>query len=101
MPRSRPSVPGRRTDRRGRRRGPQTRRGGRVRILAWHVHAAWMTSFVQGNHDDLVPVLPDRGPDGRGRAETYPWPSSVREVSPAELPETEIDVVVLQRPHEL
>ncbi|GAA1115135.1 glycosyltransferase [Kribbella jejuensis] len=72
-----------------------------MRILAWHVHAAWMTSFVQGNHDYLVPVLPDRGPDGRGRAETYPWPSSVREVSPAELPETEIDVVVLQRPHEL
>jgi glycosyltransferase involved in cell wall biosynthesis len=60
-----------------------------------------MTSFVQGNHDYVVPVLPDRGPDGRGRAETYPWPGSVREVTPAELPGTELDVVVLQRPHEL
>jgi hypothetical protein len=71
-----------------------------VRILLWHVHAAWMTSFVQGNHDYLVPVLPDRGPDGRGRAQTYPWPDSVREVTPDELRRTEYDVVVLQRPHE-
>jgi hypothetical protein len=72
-----------------------------VRILAWHVHAAWMTSFAQGNHEYLVPVLPDRGPDGRGRAETYPWPESVREVTPSQLRSTEYDVVVLQRPHEL
>jgi glycosyltransferase involved in cell wall biosynthesis len=60
-----------------------------------------MTSFVQGNHDYFVPVLPDRGPDGRGRAQTYPWPDSVREVTPEELPGTELDVAVLQRPHEL
>ncbi len=71
-----------------------------MRILLWHVHAAWMTSFVQGSHEYLVPVLPDRGPDGRGRAQTYPWPDSVREVTPEELRGTEYDVVVLQRPHE-
>jgi hypothetical protein len=72
-----------------------------VKILSWHVHGAWSTAFVQGAHDYLVPVVPDRGPDGRGRARTYPWPDSVREVTPAGLADEEIDVVVLQRPRDL
>jgi Glycosyl transferases group 1 len=72
-----------------------------MRILAWHVHGSWMTSFVSGPHTYLVPVLPDRGPDGRGRARTYDWPESVVEVTPEELASAEIDAVVLQRPHEL
>lgn len=72
-----------------------------MRILSWHVHGAWSTAFVQGDHDHLVPVLPDRGPDGRGRAETYPWPERVREVAPERLAGEEIDVVVLQRPRDL
>ena len=38
-----------------------------MRILAWHVHAAWMTSFVQGPHEYYVPVLPDRSADGKVR----------------------------------
>ena len=72
-----------------------------MRILAWHVHGSWMTAFVQGNHEYLVPVLPDRGPDGLGRARTYPWPESVREVTPEQLRDEPVDLVVLQRPHEL
>jgi glycosyltransferase involved in cell wall biosynthesis len=72
-----------------------------VRILLWHVHGSWMTAFVQGSHDYLVPVLPDRGPDGLGRARTWSWPDSVIELPPAALREQDIDVVVLQRPHEL
>lgn len=71
-----------------------------MRILIWHVHGSWMTSFVQGTHTYLVPVLPDRGPDGRGRAQTFPWPDSVEEVSPAAVRDAEPDIVVLQRPHE-
>ncbi len=51
-----------------------------MRILLWHVHGSWTTAFVQGPHEYLVPVLPDRGPDGRGRAQTWDWPGSVREV---------------------
>ena len=35
-----------------------------MRILIWHLHGSWMTSFVQGPHDYLVPVTPDRGPFG-------------------------------------
>jgi hypothetical protein len=72
-----------------------------VRILIWHVHGAWTTSFVHGPHEYLVPVLPGRGPDGRGRARTYAWPDSAREVTPEQAAEAEVDVVVLQRPEEL
>ncbi len=71
-----------------------------MRILLWHVHGAWTTAFVQGGHEYLVPVTPDRGPDGRGRARTYPWPPTVREVPPEQLAHEHVDVVVLQRPHE-
>ncbi|MFF3500165.1 glycosyltransferase [Streptomyces sp. NPDC003247] len=72
-----------------------------MNILVWHVHGSWLTSFVQGPYDFLVPVTPERGPDGLGRARTWDWPPSVREVGPAGLREAGIDLMVLQRPHEL
>jgi Glycosyl transferases group 1 len=72
-----------------------------VRILLWHVHGAWTTSFVHGRHDYLIPALPGRGPDGRGRARTYSWPPRAVEVTPAQAAEADVDVVVLQRPREL
>jgi glycosyltransferase involved in cell wall biosynthesis len=72
-----------------------------VRVLLWHVHGSWTTSFVQGPHEYLLPVLPDRGPDGRGRARTWDWPTGAIEVTPAEAAEADVDVVLLQRPHEL
>lgn len=72
-----------------------------MRILMWHVHGSWTTAFVQGPHEYLLPVLPDRGPDGRGRARTWDWPASVRELGPDELVDAEVDVVLLQRPSEL
>ncbi|MEV0124669.1 glycosyltransferase [Streptomyces sp. NPDC050703] len=71
-----------------------------MNILLWHVHGSWTTAFVQGPHTYLVPVTPDRGPDGLGRARTFAWPDSVREVTPGELRDAEVDLVVLQRPHE-
>ena len=46
-------------------------------------------------------MLPDRGPNGRGRALTWDWPSSVEEVSPTLARDTDVDLVVLQRPEEL
>jgi hypothetical protein len=72
-----------------------------MRVLLWHVHGSWTTAFVQGRHEYLVPVLPGRGPDGRGRARTWDWPAAVAEVTPEEAAATPVDVVVLQRPHEL
>ncbi|WP_127130163.1 glycosyltransferase [Georgenia sp. SYP-B2076] len=72
-----------------------------MRVLIWHVHGSWLTSFVAGADDYLIPVLTDRGPDGRGRARTWAWPASAREVTPAGLRAEGCDVVVLQRPHEI
>jgi glycosyltransferase involved in cell wall biosynthesis len=72
-----------------------------MRILLWHVHGSWTTGFVQGDHEYIVPVLPDRGPDGRGRAQTWEWPDSVTEATPEALGRLDFDLVVLQRPHEL
>ena len=42
-------------------------RGRAVRVLLWHVHGSYTTALVQGHHTYLLPVTPDRGPDGRGR----------------------------------
>ena len=72
-----------------------------MRVLSWHVHGSWSTAFVQGGHDHLIPVVPDRGPDGLGRARTYPWPDSVVEVPPERLAGEQVDVVLLQRPRDL
>lgn len=72
-----------------------------MRILLWHVHGSWTTAFVQGNHDYLVPVVADRGPDGLGRARTYAWPERVREVTKEQARDEAVDLVVLQRPREL
>jgi hypothetical protein len=72
-----------------------------VRILLWHVHGAWTTAFVHGEHEYVVPVVPDRGPDGVGIARTYAWPDTVRELPPEALGDEPFDVVLLQRPREL
>ena len=72
-----------------------------MRVLLWHVHGAWTTAFVHGRHEYVVPVRPDRGPDGVGIARTYEWPSGVVELPPEQLEDEAFDVVVLQRPHEL
>lgn len=72
-----------------------------MNVMLWHVHGSWTTAFVQGRHRYLLPLLPGRGPDGRGRAETWEWPESAHELSPEELSATEIDVLILQRPEEL
>jgi len=104
VPCARASVP--HLGHRGRCRGggavPVTDEGGRcMRILLWHVHGSWTTAFVQGDHEYLVPVTPGRGPYGTGRARTWDWPTSVREVSPPALRDEQVDVVLLQRPSEV
>jgi glycosyltransferase involved in cell wall biosynthesis len=72
-----------------------------MRILLWHVHGSWTTSFVQGPHEYLLPVTPDRGPDGLGRARTWQWPASVQEVPVEEFGGCDVDLILLQRPHEI
>lgn len=72
-----------------------------MRVLLWHVHGSWTTAFVQGRHEYLIPVTPDRGADGLGRARTWSWPASAVEITKDEAAEAEVDVVILQRPQEL
>jgi Glycosyl transferases group 1 len=72
-----------------------------MRVLHWHVHGSWSTAFVQGPHTYLVPVTPNRDADGRGRARTFDWSPSAVEITAAALADAHVDVVVLQRPHEL
>lgn len=72
-----------------------------MRILMWHVHGSWTTSFVQGEHVYLLPLTPGRDSDGLGRARTWDWPAGAVEVPYDELEDTDFDVVLLQRPHEL
>ena len=72
-----------------------------MRILLWHVHGSWATAFVQGRHEYVLPVLPDRSADGLGRATSWEWPAAAREVAPADLRDLDLDLVLLQRPHEV
>ncbi|MFL5931847.1 MAG: glycosyltransferase [Gaiellaceae bacterium] len=72
-----------------------------MRVFMWHVHGSYQTALVQGPHEFLLPVLPDRGPDGRGRAQTWEWPANAIEVTPEQAADEDVDVLVVQRPHEL
>jgi Glycosyl transferases group 1 len=71
-----------------------------MRLLIWHVHGSWTTAFVQGQHTYLLPLSADRGPDGRGRAQTWNWPASAVEVPAGRLRDEHIDAVIMQRPAE-
>jgi glycosyltransferase involved in cell wall biosynthesis len=71
-----------------------------MRILLWHVHGSWTDAFVRGRHEYLLPVLPEGGPWGLGRAGRA-WPDSVREVTLANIDADRLDAVVLQRPEEI
>jgi glycosyltransferase involved in cell wall biosynthesis len=72
-----------------------------VRVLLWHVHGSYTTALVQGSHEYLLPVEPGRGPDGRGRARTWDWPSSAIEITRDQAADLDVDAVILQRPEEL
>jgi hypothetical protein len=71
-----------------------------MKVLLWHVHGSWTTGFVRGGHDYVVPVTPERGPYGRGRARTWEWPANVVELPPESLAHEHVDAVILQRPEE-
>jgi Glycosyl transferases group 1 len=73
-------------------------RGPARNVLLWHVHGSWTQAFVAGPHKYLIPVAPDRGEDGLGLAGRS-WPNA-REIALEDLELQDIDLVVLQRPHE-
>ncbi|ONM48781.1 glycosyltransferase [Nocardia donostiensis] len=71
-----------------------------LNVLVWHVHGSWMTSFVHGGHNYLLPTDAAEPEWALGRC-GRPWPDTAREVAPGDLADEQVDVVVLQRPHEL
>jgi hypothetical protein len=73
-----------------------------MRILLWPVHGTYTDALVRGGHEYLLPWTPEGGPFTGGRGGYDPhWPSTVRDVPPAELRDADVDVVLLQRPEEL
>lgn len=68
------------------------------RVLVWHVHGSWAQAFVAGGHRYLIPVAADRGQGGIGLAGRS-WPNA-QEIPLEDLAAEDIDLVVLQRPHE-
>ncbi|MGO1052312.1 glycosyltransferase [Crossiella sp. CA198] len=70
-----------------------------LRVLVWHVHGGWLNSFARGRHRYLIPRLPVGGEWGLGLA-GRDLPAATE--APVEhLAETDLDVVVLQRPEEI
>ncbi|MBE1552192.1 glycosyltransferase involved in cell wall biosynthesis [Mycobacterium sp. OAS707] len=68
-------------------------------VLVWHVHGSWMESFVAGRYRWVIPVNDDRDAYGRGLCGRN-WPRA-QEVPSWRLRDEDIDLVVLQRPHEI
>jgi hypothetical protein len=71
-----------------------------MRILLWHVHGGWTDAFVRGEHEYLLPTLPEAGAWGLGRG-GRDWPANAIEIDPGSLRDAGVDVVVLQRPEEI
>lgn len=67
--------------------------------MLWHVHGSWTNAFVRGRHRYLLPVNDARDADGLGLAGRE-WPRA-GELVFDQIRSTAIDLVVLQRPHEL
>lgn len=72
-----------------------------MNVLLWHVHGSWTTAFVQGPHTYYLPVVPDRGPDGRGRARTWDWPANAIEIDEERARSIPFDAIVFQRLEEM
>jgi hypothetical protein len=68
-------------------------------VLVWHVHGSWTEAFVQGAHRYLLPINDAGDADGRGLCGRH-WPGA-QEVPIGNLRDTDIDLVVLQRPEEV
>jgi hypothetical protein len=70
-----------------------------MRVLLWHVHGGYTDAFVRGDHDYLLPVGEPAEGGGAGVG-ARDWPAAT-EVPIGALRETDVDVVVLQRPEEI
>jgi len=67
-----------------------------LRILTWHVHGNYLWYLSHVAHEIVLPVKPWRPHGYGGRAGTFPWPDTVREVPVDRLADEQIDAVVYQ-----
>ncbi|HXF71217.1 MAG TPA: glycosyltransferase family 4 protein [Actinomycetota bacterium] len=68
----------------------------RLRILTWHVHGSYLYALAHTGHDFLLPVKPGRPEGYLGRAGTFPWPATVREVAAEDVRRERFDLVLFQ-----
>ncbi|KZS62830.1 glycosyl transferase [Mycobacterium ostraviense] len=64
----------------------------------WHVHGSWTQALVAGRHRYLIPWAADDAAEGRGLAGRS-W-LNAQEIGLEELGRHDVDLVVLQHPHE-
>jgi hypothetical protein len=67
-----------------------------LRVLTWHVHGNYLWYLSHVPHELVLPVRPGRPHGYGGRAGTFPWPDSVREVPVDRLAEVAVDAVLYQ-----
>ncbi|HKV18033.1 MAG TPA: glycosyltransferase [Mycobacterium sp.] len=68
-------------------------------LLVWHVHGSWTESLVAGRHRYVIPVNEAGDSQARGLSGRR-WPRA-QEVPVDQLRETDVDLVILQRPEEV
>jgi len=67
-----------------------------LRLLTWHVHGNYLWYLSHIGHEIVLPVKPGRPHGYGGRAGTFPWPDTVREVPADRLADEQVDAVVYQ-----
>jgi hypothetical protein len=67
-----------------------------LRIFTWHVHGSYLYYLAQGHQEFYLPTKPGRPEGYGGRTRTYSWPENVHEVPAAEVPNLDVDCILLQ-----
>ena len=67
-----------------------------LRLLTWHVHGNYLWYLSHIPHEIVLPVRSGRPHGYGGRAGSFPWPDSVREVPVEHLGKVAVDAVIYQ-----
>jgi hypothetical protein len=68
----------------------------RLRILTWHVHGSYLAALAHLDHEIVLPVRDDGAAGWGGLGTGRHWPANIREVPVADVPDLDLDVVLLQ-----
>jgi hypothetical protein len=75
--------------------------GGRLRILAWHIHGSYLNALARVEHDWFLPVKEGRPEGYGGRGATFDLPDNVHEVEASRVRLLDLDLVLFQTPKNL